>query len=294
MMRNYTLFFFALILLSSCVSNKKYLLELDARRAAEERETTLRNELTYAKDQVSNLTTQVTDLSRTNGTLEYINNNLRTENEDLKGRMNNLSSSSSTEIEQLNRNLQEKTEALSKREQAIQELQTEVNQRNTILQNLYINLDSTLRIFEAEAVKTEFIEGRIIVLLPADVLFSAGSERFTRKGLDIIAKFAPALANNPNIDIAVEGHTDNSKPRNRSYSDNWALSSEQALAVARILTKDFSIASNQVSANGRSEFQPRASNASSSGQAQNRRIEIIITPKTVGLLRLMERKLANG
>ncbi len=292
-MRKYLFLFLLLILLDSCVSKKKYLIEFDARRAAEERETTLRDELTYAKDQVADLTGKVADLSRTNGTLEYINNNLRMENEDLKARMSNLSSTSSIEIEQLNRNLQEKTNALAKREQAIQELQIAVQERSAILKNLYARLDTTLRFYEPDGVKTESLEGKAIVVLPADVLFTSGSDRLTRKGLDILARLGPLLEGNPNIDVLVEGHTDNSKPKSRSHSDNWALSSGQAQSVVRVLTKDFSIASNQVSANGRSEFLPRASNATSGGQAQNRRIEIVIAPKTNGLLRLMERKLSN-
>ena len=281
------------LLLGSCVAKKKYLLEFDTRQAAEARETVLRSELSDSKTQVQALTDRTAELSQTNGRLEYINNNLRIENEDLRARMSNLSSASSTEIDQLNRNLQEKTDALARREQSIATLQAAVQERRQLLQELFVQLDTSLRSFDAEGVKTEFVEGRATVLLPTDVLFTPGTDRLTRKGLDIIARIGPLLADNPNVDMLVEGHTDNNKPRNRTYADNWALSTAQATAVTRVLNKDFSISANHVSAIRRSEFQPRASNASSSGQAQNRRIEIIIQPKTAGLLRLMERSLGE-
>lgn len=293
-MRKFLLFCFTLLFLNSCVSNKKYQIELDARQGAEARESVLRNELNDAKVRVQSLTEQLTDLSRTNGTLEYINNNLRTENDELRTRISSLSSTSTSEIDQLSRRLQETSATLARRNQAIQELQTTIQERNAILQSIYNQLDSTMKVFAGDNVKTEFVDGKAIVILPSDVMFSSNSARLTRKGLEILAQLAPPLENNPNFDILIEGHTDNDKPRSRGYSDNWALSSDQAVAVARVLTKDFDIVSNQVAPVGKSEFQPRASNATSSGQAQNRRIEIVVTPKTTGLLRLMERKLSGG
>lgn len=284
----------SLFLLSSCVSKKKYLLEFDTRRAAEQRESVLREEIAAERTRVSDLTSQLTDVSRTNGTLEYVNNNLRNENQELKSRLSDINTSSSSQIQQLNQRLSETTEKLTQREQTLQTLQTTVAERNQILADFYTRLDTTMRFFATDGVTTEFSEGKAIVRLPGDLLFGTGSARLSRAGQETLARLGVVLANNPSMDIAVEGHTDNTTPRSRSYPDNWALSSEQATAVARALTKDFDIVANQVSAVGRSEFLPRASNATREGQAQNRRIEIIISPKTTGLLRLMERSLNTG
>lgn len=291
-MRKLLFFLISMVLLSSCVSKKKFLLEFDARKGAEEREMVLRNELTDSKIRVDDLTNRISELSRTNGTLDYVNNNLRNENEELKSRLSDINSSSSSQIQILNQQLEETSQKLAQRDQVLQELQMAVNQRSESLQQLYSRIDTMMRFHATDGVKTEFSEGKIVVILPSDLLFGTSGARLSRTGQETLVRLGPVLGNNPNFDILVEGHTDNSKSRN--YSDNWALSSEQAVTVARALTKDFDIVANQVSAVGRSEFLPRASNATKDGQTQNRRIEIMITPKTTGLLRLMERSLNSG
>ncbi len=278
-MRKLLLLALVALLLGSCVTKKKYLLEFDTRQAAEARETVLRSELSDSKTQVQALTDRTAELSQTNGRLEYINNNLRIENEDLRARMSNLSSASSTEIDQLNRNLQEKTDALARREQSIATLQAAVQERRQLLQELFVQLDTSLRSFDAEGVKTEFVEGRAIILLPADVLFTPGADRLTRKGFDIIARIGPLLANNPNVDMLVEGHTDNSKPRNRTYADNWALSQARALSVVRFMQDDLGFPPERMAATGFGEWQPVAAGDSPEARAANRRIELKLTER---------------
>lgn len=283
----------SLALLSSCVGKKKFLLEVNAREAAKNREQVLRETLAAERERVGDLTDQLADLSRTNGTLEYVNNNLRNENAELKSRLEDINLSSSSRIQQLNQRLNETSDKLKQREQTLQALRVAVKERNQVLSELYTRLDTTMQFYATDGVKTEFTAGKAVVIVPSDLLFRSNSARLTSAGGEVLARLAPVLANNPNIDITIEGHTDNSKPRSRSYSDNWALSSDQAVAVARAFTRDFGIVANQVSAVGRSEFLPRASNATQEGQAQNRRMEVIITPKTTGLLRLLERSLNN-
>jgi len=292
-MRTLPFLLLSLLLLSSCVGKKKFLLEVDAREAAEERESVLRETLAAERERVRDLTDQLADLSRTNGTLEYVNNNLRNENAELKSRLEDINLSSSSQIQQLNQRLNETSDELNEREQTLQALRVAVDERNQVLAELYTRLDTTMQFFATDGVKTEFTAGKAVIVLPSDLLFRAGSARLTTAGGEVLSRLAPVLANNPNIDITIEGHTDNSKPRSRNYDDNWALTSDQAVAVARAFTRDFGIVANQVSAVGRSEFLPRASNATEEGQAQNRRMEVIITPKTTGLLRLLERSLNN-
>lgn len=293
-MKYFIYFIIIAILVSSCVAKKKFTTEYDARRGAEQRETTLRTELGDAKTQVTNLTTQVADLSRQVGSLEYVNGQVTKENQELKGQVSNVSSSSSTQIQQLNRNLQNKTDSLAQRERLLNDLQMAVNERNNALKGLYAKVDTAMQFYKTDGVKVEYKEDRAIVVIPADRLFPASSAILSRNGTAVLNRLAPALASNPNVDISVEGHTDNAKPKNKAFLDNWALSSTQATAVARALTRDFDISANQMLATGRSEFSPRASNETTDGRGQNRRVEIVVSPKTTSLLRLVERKLSGS
>ena len=283
-----------LLFLSSCVGKKKFVTEYDTRRLAEARESTLRTELGDAKTQVTNLTNQIAEISRQLGSLEYINGQLTSENQELKGRISKLSNTSSSEIETLNKNLEEHTAALAQKEQIFNDLQKAVQDRSASLQNLFTKVDTAMQFYRTDGIKIEYKEDQQVIVLPTLRLFDANTARLSRNGLEVIQRLAPLLSGNPNINISVEGHTDNSNPKNRAFADNWALSADQAVAVARAITKGFDIVANQVAPVGRSEFLPRASNETKEGRAQNQRIEIILSPKSSSLLRLMERKLSNG
>lgn len=293
-MKYFVHFIIITFLFSSCVGKKKFVAEFNSRQAAEQREATLRPELADAKTQVTNLTTQVADLSRKLGSVEYVNEQLTQENEKLKGQVSNVSTSSSSQIQQLNKNLQEKTTVLAQKEQLINELQAAIKERNEALKGLYTRLDTTMQFYKTDGVKLEYKEDQAIVIIPIERLFTINTATLSKNGIAVLNRLAPVLAGNPNVDISVEAHTDNAKPKNRAFADNWAFSSDQAVAVARLLTKGFDISANQLLPVGRSEFLPRASNETAEGRAQNRRVEIVISPKTTSLLRLVEKKLSGS
>lgn len=291
-MKNIILFTFFVILLSACVGKKKFVTEYDARRFAEERESVLRSELSDAKTRTDSLTSQVASLSRQLGRTEYVNEQLTAENEQLRNRISNVTSTSSSQIQALQKDLEERSAALTQKEQIFNDLQKAVQDRSATLKDLFTQVDTTMQFYRTDGILVEYKEDQQVVIIPTYRLFDPNTTRLSRNGLQVINRLAPLLGNNPNINILIEGHTDNSKPKSRSYSDNWALSSEQAVAVARALTKGYDIVANQVSAVGRSEFLPRASNETKEGRTENQRVEIIIAPKSSSLLRLMERKLS--
>lgn len=282
------------LVMASCVSPKKVLIEYEARRAAEEREATLRTELADAKVLTANLTNQIAELSRKIGSLEYLNGILKTENDDLKSRISALSSSSSSEREQLSQLLDEKNKTLAQKEQVLNEIEAAIKMRSAVLKGLFPLLDSTMQFFRFDGIKTEYTQDKVVVLLPAHQLFDGTGQKLSKNGLDVLARLAPMLENRPNVDITVEGHTDNTKPKSSRFSDNWDLSALQATLVVRALTKEYGILANQVTAAARGEFLPRASNETKEGQAENRRIEIVITPKISDLLRTLEKKLPGS
>ena len=96
------------------------------------------------------------------------------------------------------------------------------------------------------------------------------------------------LNKNPDIDILVEGHTDNVPIKTSVYKDNWDLSVARATSIVRILTDDYKIAPIRLTASGRGEFFPKADNETAEGRAINRRTEIILSPKLDEIMQLLK------
>jgi chemotaxis protein MotB len=99
---------------------------------------------------------------------------------------------------------------------------------------------------------------------------------------------AGVLDKNPDIDILVEGHTDNVPIKTSVYKDNWDLSVARATSIVRILTNDYKIAPTRMTASGKGEYFPKADNETPEGRAKNRRTEIILSPKLDELMKLLK------
>jgi chemotaxis protein MotB len=119
-------------------------------------------------------------------------------------------------------------------------------------------------------------------------LFKSGSAAVEVKGKEALKVLAEVLDKNPDIDILVEGHTDNVPIRTSVYKDNWDLSVARATSIVRILTDEYKIEPTRLTASGKGEFSPRASNAASEGRANNRRTEIILSPKLDEIMQLLK------
>jgi chemotaxis protein MotB len=87
--------------------------------------------------------------------------------------------------------------------------------------------------------------------------------------------------------LTIKGHTDNQPLKNTALSDNWNFSAQRAAVVARLLTREFNLNPAQVTAAGRGEFEPAASNETTEGRTKNRRVEFILVPKTSKVLRII-------
>ena len=120
------------------------------------------------------------------------------------------------------------------------------------------------------------------------LLFKSGSAAIEAKGIEAIKVLAAVLNKNNDIDILVEGYTDNIPIRTVQYHDNWDLSAERAISIVRILTDEYQIAPTRLTASGKGEFLPRATNSTPEGRASNRRTEIILSPKLDELMKLLK------
>lgn len=238
-------------------------------------------------------------------TLETRNNEIITLNKnisDLKNSVqsidkqyNDLLNDNMTQAEQYNTALKLKTEELNakekllqERENALRELQQTIARQDSITRRLNDILRNALLGFQSDELSVEIKNGKVYVSMSDKLLFKSGSASVEVKGKEALKVLAEVLDKNPDIDILVEGHTDNVPIRNAVYKDNWDLSVARATSIVRILTDDYKIDPTRLTASGRGEFLPRATNATPEGRASNRRTEIILSPKLDEIMQLLK------
>ncbi len=186
---------------------------------------------------------------------------------------NTLRSNSSSEINKLMADLK-------KREERLKEVEDILNKREAASQQLKDKLENALLGFAKSGLTVEMRNGKVYVSLTDKLLFPSGSIVIDERGKQALTGLAEVLMQQPEINIAVEGHTDTQKITSLGQiKDNWDLSVLRATSVVRYLTEISKIESIRMTATGRGEFQPLASNATAEDRSKNRRIEIVLSPK---------------
>ncbi|MBA3899344.1 MAG: OmpA family protein [Bacteroidetes bacterium] len=182
-----------------------------------------------------------------------------------------------------------KERLLVEREKALTELQRIVSRQDSITKRLNDVLRNALLGFNSDELSVEIKNGKVYVSMSDKLLFKSGSAGIENKGKEAIKVLADVLAKNPDIDILVEGHTDNVPIKTGTFSDNWDLSVARATTIVRILTDDYKITPTRLTASGKGEFSPRATNATPESRANNRRTEIILSPKLDEIMKLLNK-----
>ena len=266
-----------LIAVTSCVSKKKYMVAENGRLAALSRERVLNRNLGQQKDEIAKLKQQITDLMSDTTRLGQAIRDYR------KSLYSNLS-----EQEKLNMLLKEKMEKLAEREATINKLQAEVDAQNARLQSLLNSLKDALLGFSSDELTVTEKNGKIYVAMSDKLLFESGSAQVNKQGKEALGKLAEVLKKQHDIDVFIEGHTDNKPIKTVQFKDNWDLSVVRATSVVRILTKDYGVNPLQILPCGRGEFMPVDNNESVEGRAHNRRTEIIMAPKLDKLMDILK------
>lgn len=266
-----------LIAVTSCVSKKKYVVAENGRLAALSRERVLNRNLGQQKDEIAKLKQQITDLMSDTTRLGQAIRDYR------KSLYSNLS-----EQEKLNMLLKEKMEKLAEREATINKLQAEVNAQNARLQSLLNSVKDALLGFSSDELTVTEKNGKIYVAMSDKLLFESGSAQVNKQGKEALGKLAEVLKKQHDIDVFIEGHTDNKPIKTVQFKDNWDLSVVRATSVVRILTKDYGVNPLQILPCGRGEFMPVDNNESVEGRAHNRRTEIIMAPKLDKLMDILK------
>ncbi len=285
-MKKLILFIALLPAVSSCVSKKKYA-EAEAKLAAlaqanetavgklksdvsdcEKKATDLTAELQNRNTELAAKTKQLKDLQEQNDYLKKTNNNLL-------DRLSDLSVVSKSGAESIKKSL----EALNEQNKYIQNLNSSIQRKDSINLALVMNLKRSLADVNDDDVTVEVKKGVVYISISDKMLFQSGSAVINTKAEAVLAKVAKVVNDHKELDILVEGHTDNVPIATDCIKDNWDLSAKRATSVVRMLQTKFAVAPERMTAGGRSEFAPKDSNQSADGRKSNRRTEIIVTPK---------------
>jgi len=140
-----------------------------------------------------------------------------------------------------------------------------------------------------KGLSVEMKNGKVYVMLEERLLFATGSIVVDAKGVDALKDLAKVLEKNPDINILIEGHTDNVPMKGTGdMKDNWDLSVMRATSVVKIITSNSKVSPTRLTAAGRGEFIPLDKSNTVEGRKKNRRIEVILTPKLDEILKVLE------
>ena len=180
-------------------------------------------------------------------------------------------------------------EELDARSARVTELETIINKKDSIVTALKSSISKALIGLEGEGLTVVQKNGKVYISLEEDLLFASGKYEVNSGGVSALSKLATALASQKDLEILVEGHTDSIPLSGRGLvKDNWDLSVMRATNVVKVLLKTPSLDPLQLTAAGRAEFVPIATNKTKEGRSANRRIEMILSPNLDDLFELLE------
>jgi chemotaxis protein MotB len=206
------------------------------------------------------------------------------------------------QLEEKERLLNKKEADLLAQEKTLQKAQSNLNEsaarvlelegiiaaKEAQMKKLKDAISAALTNFEGNGLTVEQRDGKVYVSMENKLLFESGSWDVNTRGREAVVALGKVLGDNKEIAVLIEGHTDNVPYGEKGLiKNNWDLSTKRATAIVTILTENNNIPKENLTAAGRGEYAPIASNASSEGKAKNRRIEVVLTPKLDEISRLL-------
>ncbi len=316
MIKKLSLIALLLVLTTSCVSKKIYT-DLENRYATLKKENrTLSDENADISKSLTASQNELAKLRKDYDAAVAKRNQLEKDYEATKSNLENLqksynaleqnSSSSLAENAKKNRELLAQLEAkeqalaaenarleklkrdMEVRSQRIAELENIISSKDAAMTKLKNAISKALTNFEGKGLTVEQRDGKVYVSMENKLLFESGSWAVGKNGKEAVKQLGTVLADNPDIAVMIEGHTDNAPyTGNGQISGNWDLSTKRATAIVEILRENARINPENLTAAGRGEYAPIASNETVEGKAKNRRIEVILTPKLDEISKLL-------
>ncbi|GAA4233491.1 OmpA family protein [Postechiella marina] len=316
MIKKISLLALTLVLVASCVSPKVYKdlenkysrLKSENRKLSDENSKLL-NEKTKAENELSRLQSIYEKAVADKEKLQADYNATKSNYDNLKASYDALEQNSSKAIaanSKKNRELLAQLEAkeqalaaenerlaklkkeLEDRSNRVAELESVIAAKDAAMTKLKDAISRALTDFEGKGLTVEQRDGKVYVSMENKLLFGSGSWAVGSEGRKAVKQLGSVLGENPDIAVLIEGHTDNVPYKgNGILTSNWDLSTKRATSIVNILRENTKIQAENLTAAGRGEFAPIASNETAAGKAKNRRIEVILTPKLDELSKLL-------
>ena len=243
----------------------------------------LKSQLQASENNLKNLQTSYAALEKNSD--DVLQSNM-TKNRELLAELEAKGKKLTAEQDRLNK-LKSDLQANSER---LAELESIMAAKDASMRKLKETLSKALNNFEGKGLTVNQRDGKVYVSMENKLLFQTGSWAVGAEGRKAVEEVAKVLAQNQDISVLIEGHTDNDKimgSLGSGIESNWDLSTKRATAIVNIIIENKQINKQNLTAAGRSEFEPIASNDLSEGKAKNRRIEIILTPKLDAISKLL-------
>ncbi len=289
------LFFLSIgLMMTSCISKKKF---QQAMAGLEEDNKIANKQLGECGESLNEYMAKLSscnqDREKLKGQLSTAQSNLQLREEqinDLKEQINDIRSLRDKQVSQLddlttlsqsaNENIKETLGQLERKDEYIQLLQAAKTRADSINLALAVNLKSVLNEGIADNdVEVKVDKTVVFVNLSDKMLFTSGSSTITPRAQEVLGKIAQIIESRPELEVMVEGYTDNQPINTTCVKDNWELSVKRATSVVKVLQNNYRIDPNRLIAAGRGEYNALASNDTAAGRSTNRRTRIIILPK---------------
>jgi chemotaxis protein MotB len=280
--------------LSSCVMKKQYLaMQTDLKSQLDAANKDLGKLGVSLNEYMSRLAACEKDKERLGGDIRTNQSSMQLREEqinDLKAQINDLKNMREKQLNTVtdlttlsksaNDNIKETLSQLEKKDKYIQLLQAARTRADSINLALSVNLKGVLKEgLDDKDVDVKVDKTVVFVNLSDKMLFQSGSAVINTKANDVLGKIAKIILSRPDLEVMVEGYTDNKPIKTACLDDNWDLSVKRATAVVRALQKNHNVDPNRLIAAGRGEFNALVKNDTEEGRSTNRRTRIIILPK---------------
>ena len=266
---------------TGCVTKKQYA-ELQANNSTlQSQNAALQSELNDARVRIAEYTSDSKSLAARLAEEQQ-------RNKEMREAYAKLQSSYQTNVQQGNVNISKLVDEINASNRFIKQLveaKSKSDSLNTALSN---KLTRSLTREEQQDVDVQVLKGVVYISLADNMLYKSGSYEIGDRAGETLSKIAKIITDYPDYDVLVEGNTDNVPIKRENIRNNWDLSTLRASSVVQTLINDYGVEPKRLTAGGRGEFNPVASNLTEKGRQRNRRTQIIITPKLDQFLELID------
>uniref|UniRef100_UPI0015AB7142 OmpA family protein n=1 Tax=Alloprevotella sp. TaxID=1872471 RepID=UPI0015AB7142 len=262
----------ALLLMTSCVTKKQYAEVQSNYEKLKTEHAALQNDYNDAKVRIAEYTSDSKSLA---ARLKEEQNR----NKEMKAAYNNLQNSYQSNVQQGNVNISKLVDEINASNKFIKQLVDAKSKSDSLNQALTNKLTRSLSKQEMSDVDVQVLKGVVYISLADNMLYKSGSYEIGDRAGETLSKIAKIITDYKDYDVLIEGNTDNVPISQKNIRNNWDLSALRASSVVQALQNQYGVDPKRLSAAGRGEYNPIASNDTAVGKQRNRRTQIIITPK---------------